>query len=133
MDRYGNRPSDEARRYKFDRGMWLLGCKESLGGNSSLSVPVPSESSSVKPAVSSSLRLPDVNETDPDAQLFPPQVTVGSHGDVSVVISEGSDLVAAALEDLQSQDSKAKFLLPSLLCSAVSSGLRSLVVCCMVF
>ena len=133
MDRYGNRPSDEARRYKFDRGMWLLGCKESLSGNSSLSVPVPSESSSVKPAVSSSLRLPDVNESEPDAKLFPPQVTAGSHNDVSVVISEGSDFVAAALEDLQSQDSKAKFLLPSLLCSAVSSGLRSLVVCCMVF
>ena len=44
------------------------------------------------------------------------------HGDVSVAIAESSDLVAAALEDMRSQGSKAKFLLPSLLCSAVSSG-----------
>ena len=44
------------------------------------------------------------------------------HGDVSVAIAESSDLIAAALEDMRSQGSKAKILLPSLLCSAVSSG-----------
>jgi len=125
VDRFGNRPSDEARRYKFDRGMWLLGCKESSGGNSSLNLPVPSEPSGVNPAVSN-LRLPDAGNLNTHANHALPQATVIANSDVRVAISKGGDFVAAALEDLQSQDSKVKFLLPSLLCSAVSSGTRAL-------
>lgn len=126
VDRYGNRPSDDAQRYKFERGIELLCGKHKLTKSLSAEAFVHSESPRNVPAV---VRVSDPSVIpESSAAKEEPHATKASHqapvihGDVSVAITESSDLIAAALEDMRSQGSKAKFLLPSLLCSAVSSG-----------
>ena len=122
-DRYGNRPSDEACRYNFQRGMGLLRSKSSAVEHAGKSHADPPESSSkAAPAAHSSAADATQQPQHHAAKLSPRTPAPVAHGDVSVAIGESSDLVAAALEDLRSHGSKAQFLLPSLLCSAVSSG-----------
>jgi ankyrin repeat protein len=127
VDRYGNRPSDDALRYKFERGIELLCGKHKLTKALSADSLVHNES----PSNVAAARVPDLRVAglpEPSAAKEEHHATKASqqapvvHGDVSVAIAESSDLIAAALEDMRSQGSKAKFLLPSLLCSAVSSG-----------
>jgi hypothetical protein len=124
-DRYGNRPSDEAQRYNFDRGIELLcGRGKPTKNLSANMLPHPDSSSNIPAA-----RLADARVTlDPQVTKDEPHFANASHhshlahADVNVAISESTPLIAAALEDMRSQGSKARFLLPSLLCSAVSSG-----------
>jgi ankyrin repeat protein len=133
IDRYGNRPYDEACRYNFQRGMGLLRSKSSAVEHAGKNHADPSESepSSGFPSEPSSKAAPAAHSSAADAmqqpqhhaaKLSPRTAAPVAHGDVSVAIGESSDLVAAALEDMRSHGSKAQFLLPSLLCSAVSSG-----------
>ena len=92
---------------------------------------LPGQPTWTKPSNVAAARVPDPRVAglpEPSAAKEEQHATKASqqapvvHGDVSVAITESSDLIAAALEDMRLQGSKAKFLLPSLLCSAVSSG-----------
>lgn len=121
--RYGNRPFDDACRYNFQRGIGLLrGSSSGAAENASDKHADAPPNSAAAPTAS---HTADSARPQPDAtaaKLSPRAPAPVAHSEVSVAIGESSDLVAAALEDMQSQGSKAKFLLPSLLCSAVSSG-----------
>jgi hypothetical protein len=120
VDRYGNRPSDEAKRYNFDRGIWLLCGKESL--SLSAGMPTPTISTSTVAAVKQPESIVVKVSKYPVGKSSPVSPKPSAQNDSSVTISKQGNLVAAALEDMRSQGSKAQFLLPSLLCSAVSSG-----------
>jgi urea transporter/ankyrin repeat protein len=119
VDRYGNRPSDEAQRYNFVRGIGLLCSKDKPIINLSKNVPAPALSA-VLTADARAASEHHAAEEDHRVNVTP-SANVAS-GSASVTISESSNMIAAALEDMRLQGSKAKFLLPSLLCSAVSSG-----------
>jgi urea transporter len=133
LDRYGNRPSDEAQRYNFVRGIGLLGGtgRDKPARALSEGVLAPPRATASSAVDGADARAPErrtaeddhrVNVPLPQTQAMPNVV----HGSASVAISDGSsNMIAAALEDMRSQGSKAKFLLPSLLCSAVSSGARA--------
>jgi urea transporter/ankyrin repeat protein len=125
VDRYGNRPFDEACRYKFQRGIGLLRSSSSSSSSVAQNASDKHADKSSEPHISAASLAADGARLQPDAaaaKLSPRAHAPIAHGEVSIAIGESSDLVAAALEDMQSQGSKAKFLLPSLLCSAVSSG-----------
>jgi hypothetical protein len=121
LDRYGNRPSDEAQRYNFVRGIGLLCGRDKPTRTLSEGVLAPPK------ATGFSLGAPERRTADDNHRVNIPLLQTQAipsavHGSASVAISDGSNMIAAALEDMRSQGSKAKFLLPSLLCSAVSSG-----------